>query len=142
MQPLRPGRLEQWGEMARPGGLEPPTTSLEGTCSIHLSYGRPFIGLIAVALRLKQFILRSEQWACITHVSQGCMMRFLPAAVLGALLLAGATPAAATKVLILTDPMTLERRTVVIEDKGPARYYLCIMPPAVSGCREFTPGRR
>ena len=26
--------------MARPEGLEPPTTSLEGTCSIQLSYGR------------------------------------------------------------------------------------------------------
>jgi hypothetical protein len=25
----------------RPGGLEPPTHSLEGCCSIHLSYGRP-----------------------------------------------------------------------------------------------------
>ncbi len=24
----------------RPGGFEPPTNSLEGCCSIHLSYGR------------------------------------------------------------------------------------------------------
>lgn len=27
-------------ELARPEGFEPPTTSLEGKCSIHLSYGR------------------------------------------------------------------------------------------------------
>ena len=27
-------------EMARPGGLEPPTLCLEGRCSIQLSYGR------------------------------------------------------------------------------------------------------
>ena len=26
--------------MARPGGLEPPTTGLENRCSIRLSYGR------------------------------------------------------------------------------------------------------
>ncbi len=30
--------------MARPEGLEPPTTSLEGKCSIHLSYGRGDLG--------------------------------------------------------------------------------------------------
>src|SRR5438132_2664785 len=30
---------ERAGEM-RPGGFEPPTNSLEGCCSIHLSYGR------------------------------------------------------------------------------------------------------
>ena len=27
-------------ELMRPGGFEPPTNSLEGCCSIHLSYGR------------------------------------------------------------------------------------------------------
>src|SRR6266498_2258621 len=32
----RPG--PPWG--MRPGGFEPPTNSLEGCCSIHLSYGR------------------------------------------------------------------------------------------------------
>ena len=27
----------------RPGGFEPPTNSLEGCCSIHLSYGRALL---------------------------------------------------------------------------------------------------
>ena len=27
----------------RPGGFEPPTNSLEGCCSIHLSYGRELL---------------------------------------------------------------------------------------------------
>ena len=27
----------------RPGGFEPPTNSLEGCCSIHLSYGRAIV---------------------------------------------------------------------------------------------------
>ncbi len=26
--------------LARPGGFEPPAKSLEGSCSVHLSYGR------------------------------------------------------------------------------------------------------
>ena len=37
------------GNTMRPGGLEPPTNSLEGCCSIHLSYGR--------GLTLRQFTL-------------------------------------------------------------------------------------
>ena len=49
------------------------------------------------------------------------------------------TPAEAAKIVILTDPMTLERRTVVIDEPGPDRIYVCAMPPAVSGCREVTP---
>src|SRR6266487_3668453 len=30
----------------RPGGFEPPTNSLEGCCSIHLSYGRAMPNLM------------------------------------------------------------------------------------------------
>ena len=32
-------------EVARPAGLEPATTHLEGGCSIQLSYGRMLLGL-------------------------------------------------------------------------------------------------
>ena len=53
-----------------------------------------------------------------------------------------ATPAAAAKIVILTDPMTLERRVVVIEQAGPDRIYLCAAPPATSGCRDVTPQAR
>ena len=53
-----------------------------------------------------------------------------------------ATPAQAAKIVILTDPMTLERRMVVIEQPGPDRIYLCAMPPAVAGCRDVTPRER
>ena len=37
--PARFGKAGQSPAM-RPGGFEPPTNSLEGCCSIHLSYGR------------------------------------------------------------------------------------------------------
>jgi hypothetical protein len=53
-----------------------------------------------------------------------------------------ATPAHAAKILILTDPMTLERRMVVIDQPGPDRVYMCAMPPAVAGCRDVTPKLR
>ena len=59
-----------------------------------------------------------------------------------ALLALTAAPAQAAKILIITDPMTLERRMVVIEQPGPDRFYLCAMPPAVSGCRDITPRAR
>jgi hypothetical protein len=53
-----------------------------------------------------------------------------------------AAPAQAAKIVILTDPMTLERRVVVIEQAGPDRIYLCATPPATSGCRDVTPQAR
>ncbi len=63
----------------------------------------------------------------------------------GLLLLTGlilAGQAQAALVVILTDPMTMERRTMVLDAKGPDRILMCAMPPAVSGCRDVTPRRR
>ena len=37
LSPMYPGRTTV--ALATPGGLEPPTNSLEGCCSIQLSYG-------------------------------------------------------------------------------------------------------
>ena len=65
-------------------------------------------------------------------------MRFMIGATL---LLLAAEGAQATTVVIMTDPMTLERRTMVIDDRGPNRILLCALPPAVSGCRDITPRR-
>ncbi|GAA4002808.1 hypothetical protein [Sphingomonas humi] len=65
-------------------------------------------------------------------------MRVFPSFVAAAAILT-AVPAQAAKIVILTDPMTLERRTIVIDEPGPDRIYLCAMPPAVSGCRDVTP---
>jgi hypothetical protein len=59
-----------------------------------------------------------------------------------AILALTAAPAQAAKILILTDPMTLERRMVVIEQPGPDRVYLCALPPSVAGCRDVTPRAR
>lgn len=49
--------------------------------------------------------------------------------------------ASAATIVIVTDPMTLERRTVVLNTPGPDRLLLCAAPPAVSGCRELPVSR-
>ena len=54
----------------------------------------------------------------------------------------GNSPAAAATIIILTDPMTLDRRMVVMETPGPDRFLLCNAPPALAGCREVPVTRR
>ena len=58
--------------------------------------------------------------------------RILTCALLAAV---AATPASAATVIIYTDPMTMERRTVVLESKGPDRAFVCMLPPGDAGCR-------
>jgi len=45
--------------------------------------------------------------------------------------------ASATTIVVLTDPMSLEKRTVVLDTPGPNRLFVCAAPPAISGCREL-----
>ncbi len=49
-----------------------------------------------------------------------------------------AAPAAADAVIIVvyTEPMSLEQRTVVLGSPGPDRLIHCSAPPAVRQCRE------
>ena len=49
-------------------------------------------------------------------------------------ILAGASAASATTVIVYTDPMTLARRTLVFDTPGPPRVFLCMAPPAEAGC--------
>ena len=48
-----------------------------------------------------------------------------------------ASPAAAATIVILTDPMTLENRTVVVDPNGPDRAFLCMLPPGQAGCQRL-----
>jgi hypothetical protein len=52
----------------------------------------------------------------------------------GMMAFAAASPASAATIVIYADPMTLDRRMVIVDPTGPDRAYLCMMPPAVSGC--------
>ena len=48
-----------------------------------------------------------------------------------------AAPASAATIVILADPMTMERRTVVVDPNGPDRAYLCMLPPGQAGCQRL-----
>ena len=48
-----------------------------------------------------------------------------------------AAPASAATIVILADPMTLERRTVVLDPNGPDRAFLCMLPPGQAGCQRL-----
>ncbi len=54
---------------------------------------------------------------------------------------APATASAAT-IVIYADPMTMERRAVYVDPTGPAKTYVCMLPPAESGCTEVKARRR
>ena len=43
--------------------------------------------------------------------------------------------ASAATIVVYTDPMTMERRTVVLDSAGPDRAFVCMLPPGDSGCR-------
>ena len=49
-----------------------------------------------------------------------------------------ASPAGAATIVILADPMTMEKRTVIIDPNGPDRAYLCMLPPGQAGCQRLT----
>ena len=53
-----------------------------------------------------------------------------------------AAPASAATVYVYVDPMTLEKRSVHIDPDGPDRAYLCMLPPATSGCHRIAMRRQ
>ena len=55
---------------------------------------------------------------------------------LGLILALTAGSAQAATVVILTDPMTLERQTIVVDRNGPDRVLMCMAPPSTAGCTE------
>jgi hypothetical protein len=48
-----------------------------------------------------------------------------------------ASPASAATIVILADPMTMEKRTVVVDPNGPDRAFLCMLPPGQAGCQRL-----
>lgn len=63
------------------------------------------------------------------------MRSFRFALALGLAAMAGAAQAAT--VIVYTDPMTMERRTVVLNTPGPDRALMCTAPPALGDCTQI-----
>ena len=59
-----------------------------------------------------------------------------------ALLLAVPAAAQAVIIVVFTEPMSLEKRTVVLGSPGPDRLLMCPAPPAVGQCKEMPVVRR
>lgn len=89
------------------------------------------------------FIGRSVAEPDILLIRTGGWMRSIA---LGLGLVFAGTPASAATVVILTDPMTLDRHAFVVDRKGPDRILMCMAPPSVSGCTQVklkrAPARR
>ena len=45
--------------------------------------------------------------------------------------LIASVPAAAETIIIYTNPMTMQRRTVIVDSDGPDRAFMCMLPPAM-----------
>jgi hypothetical protein len=51
--------------------------------------------------------------------------------------LTAADAASAMTIIVYTDPMTLARRTVILDTPGPDRAFMCMAPPAEAACRSI-----
>ena len=53
-----------------------------------------------------------------------------------------ARPAAAATIVVLTNPQTLERKTIVVDRDGPDRVFMCMLPPGEAGCHQVPVKRK
>ena len=53
-----------------------------------------------------------------------------------------ATPASAKTIVVFTNPETMERKTVIVDDEGPDRIFMCMLPPGEAGCHRVKLKRR
>jgi len=53
-----------------------------------------------------------------------------------------AKPASAATILVFTNPETMERKMVVVDEGGPDRVFVCMLPPGQAGCHQVQVRRR
>ena len=75
--------------------------------------------------------------------AKGARMRVALVSVVGVSgALVAAQPASAATIVVFTSPETLERKMIVVDQDGPDRLYLCMLPPGEAGCHQVPVKRR
>jgi hypothetical protein len=69
-------------------------------------------------------------------------MRVVLVTAFGLTSLLAAAPAGAATIVVFTNPETLERKMVVVDDDGPDRVFMCMLPPGEAGCHRVAVKRK
>ena len=69
-------------------------------------------------------------------------MRVVLVTAFGLGVLLAAAPASAATIVVFTNPETMESRTVVVDQDGPDRLFMCMLPPGEAGCQQVRVRRR
>ena len=69
-------------------------------------------------------------------------MRVVLVTAFGLGMLLAAAPASAATIVVFTNPETMESRTVVLDQDGPDRLFMCMLPPGEAGCHQVKVRRR
>ena len=69
-------------------------------------------------------------------------MRVVLVTAFGLGMLLAAAPASAATIVVFTNPETMEMRTVVVDQDGPDRLFMCMLPPGEAGCHQVKVRRK
>ena len=69
-------------------------------------------------------------------------MRVVLVTAFGLSMFLAAAPASAATIVVFTNPETMESRTVVVDQDGPDRLFMCMLPPGEAGCQQVKVRRR
>ena len=69
-------------------------------------------------------------------------MRVVLVTAFGLSMLLAAAPASAATIVVFTNPETMEMRTVVVDQDGPDRLFMCMLPPGEAGCHQVKVRRK
>ena len=69
-------------------------------------------------------------------------MRVVLVAALTLMASLAATPASGATIVVFTNPETMQSKAVVLDEGGPDRVFMCMLPPGEAGCHQVKVKRR